>query len=109
MKGALADVARVRAYIYGSGSQADAAAAANQLDEFGKGLPTLFPPKSAPNEYVDMSPERVRAAPQAVTAAAQALSTAITTGERAQVAKALETMERNGCGVCHRPAAVPHT
>jgi hypothetical protein len=109
MKAALADVARVRAYIYGGGSQADAAAAAIQLDAFGKGLPALFPPKSAPNEYVDMSAERASAAPQAVTASAQALSAAIATGERVRVAQALDSLERNGCGACHRPAAAPNT
>jgi hypothetical protein len=109
MKGALADVARIRAYIYGGGSQADAAAAADNLGAFAKGLPGLFPPGTASNAYVDMSAARASAAPKALAETAQALSTAVATGERAQVAQALEHLERNGCGVCHRPTAAPNT
>lgn len=108
MKRALANVARIRAYIYGASPQGDAVAAAAELDGFARGLPALFPPGQASNEYVDMSSARVRAAPQAMARTVQGLSAAVATGERARVAEALEDVERDGCGACHRPAAAPN-
>jgi cytochrome c556 len=101
MQQMLADIDRVRAFVYGGGSQNDATNAANDLVSSSNRLAELFPPAQASVDYVDMSPQRARAAPAAMHTAASLLLAAVATGDRAAVGNALGNTERNGCGACH--------
>jgi hypothetical protein len=97
----LADVAQIRAYVYGSGTQSDADKAAVDLVSWSQRMAELFPPGQASTEYVDMSPARAQGAPVAMQQAAQSLLTAVRTGRRPAIGDQLTQTERNGCGFCH--------
>jgi hypothetical protein len=102
MQHMLADIDRIRAFVYGSGDQSEAAAAAADLVSWSTRMAELFPPGQASAEYVDMSPERVRDAPAAMSRTAGLLQTAVRTGNRPVIGDRLAQTERDGCGVCHR-------
>jgi hypothetical protein len=102
MQRMLADIDQLRAYAYGSGDQAGAAAAAHDLLSWSERLPDLFPPGQASKDYLDMSPERARAAPEAMRRNAQSLVDVMSSGNRAAVGDKLARMEKSGCGACHR-------
>ncbi len=97
----LADVNQLRGYVYGSGDQAGASAAASDLLAWSQRMPDLFPPGQASRDYLDMSPERAGAAPAAMMGAARSLVAAVYTGDRAAIGAQLARTERSGCGVCH--------
>lgn len=73
MQHMLADIDQIRAFVYGSGTQSDANAAAADLMSWSQRMSELFPPGQASTEYVDMSPERVRGAPAAMSRTAERL------------------------------------
>lgn len=101
MRHMLADVDRIRAFLYGSGNQAGAASAASDLVAWARQMPTLFPPELASRQYVDMSPERAKAATAAINREAGLLLAAVQTGDHAAIGDRLAETERNGCGACH--------
>ena len=97
-----ADVNLIRAFVYG-GSRADARGAATDLVAWSKRIPELFPP-GASNEYVDMSPTRVRNANVAMVREAEKLLLAVRTASIPAVGDQLVAAEHNGCGACHLSA-----
>ncbi len=97
----LADIDRIRAYVYGSGSRSDADEAAVDLVSWSRRMAELFPPGQASTEYVDMSPARVRGAPEAMTRSAERLLAAVRTGKPPAIGDQLARTERDGCGFCH--------
>jgi hypothetical protein len=99
----LVAINQIRAFSYGSGDQASAQAAADDLVNFAGQLPVLFPPGQASVDYVDMSPDRARDAPAALTRTILALQTTVRTGDRDAVGRSLAQTEQDGCGFCHRP------
>ncbi|HTU53769.1 MAG TPA: cytochrome c [Acetobacteraceae bacterium] len=101
MQHMLADINRIRGFLYGSGSQGDATNAALDLVAWSKRIPELFPPELASQEYVDMSPERARAASQAMNTNAAELLAAVESGNHATIGDRLAETEHNGCGACH--------
>ena len=101
MRHMLADVDQIRAFLYGSGNQAGAASAASDLVAWARQMPTLFPPELASRQYVDMSPERARAATVAMNREAGLLLAAVQTGNHGVIGDRLAETERNGCGACH--------
>ena len=101
MQHMLADINRIRGFLYGSGSQGEATEAATDLVSWSKRMPELFPPKLASQEYVDMSPERARAATEAMNANAALRLAAVQSGNHATIGDRLADTERNGCGACH--------
>jgi Cytochrome C' len=101
MQHMLADIDQIRGFLYGSGSQGDATHAATDLVSWAKQMPVLFPPELASQQYVDMSPERARAATAAMNTNAQLLLAAVQTGDHAAIGDRLAQTERNGCGACH--------
>ncbi len=101
MEAMLADVNQIRSFTYGSGDQAQAEAAANDLVAWSSRMAELFPPGQASQDYVDMSPERARSAPIAMQNTANALLAAVRTGNRAAVGGRLAQVEQDGCGTCH--------
>jgi len=98
----LVAINQVKAFSYGSGDQASAQAAADDLVNFSAQLPTLFPPGQSSVDYVDMSPDRARAAPAAMTRTTLALQAAVRTGDRLAVGRSVAQTEQDGCGACHR-------
>ena len=104
MDRALADVNRIRAYVYGGGGREDAAAAATDLEAWAQDLPTVFTP-GTPAQYVDLSTQQAAHASQSMAQTAHALSVAAASGDRAAVGEALGHVERQGCGACHLPVA----
>ena len=103
MQQMLADINQIRTFSYGSGDQASAQAAADDLVGWAGQLAALFPPGQASVDYVDMSPERARQAPAALNRTTLALQESIRTGDRGLVAQRLAQTEQDGCGFCHRP------
>ncbi len=101
MRHMLADINQIRAYLYGSASQAQASGAASDLASWAKQVPALFPPELASQEYVDMSPERARAANAAMNTNAALLLASVQSGNQAAIADQLAATEKNGCGTCH--------
>jgi hypothetical protein len=101
MQRMLADVNELRAYVYGTGSQADARQAAADLLAWSKRMGELFPPGVASTDYVDMSAARAAGAPGAMTATADRLLAVVQSGTRAQIGDQLARTERDGCGFCH--------
>ena len=101
MERMLADVNLLRGFIYGTGSRADAQDAATDLVAWSKQMGTLFPPGQTSYDYVDMSPERTRAAPEAMHRTAEQLLSAVQFGQRTTVGDRLAQAERDGCGACH--------
>ena len=97
----LADVDQIRAFVYGSGTQAEAEKAAADLVSWSQRMAELFPPGQAAADYVDMSPERVRGAPAAMSRSSEMLLTAVRTGGRLAIGDQLAQTEREGCGYCH--------
>jgi len=99
----LADVERVRAYVYGGGdtTRGDAVTAATDLVSWSRRMGELFPPGQASTDYVDMDQARVRSAPEAMTSAAERLLAVVRTGNRAAIGDQLRATERDGCGFCH--------
>jgi hypothetical protein len=97
----LADIEQIRSFVYGSSTQADANKAAIDLVSWSQRMAVLFPPGQTSQDYVDMSPERVRGAPAAMARTADLLLTAVRTGQRPAVGDQLAQTERDGCGVCH--------
>jgi len=102
MQQMLADVNQIRTYSYGSGDQASAQAAADDLVGWSGQIATLFPPGQASVDYVDMSPSRAAGAPGAMNRTAVALQESIRSGNRTLVTQKLAQTEQNGCGFCHR-------
>ena len=102
MQHMLADIDQIRAFVYGSGDQSGAEAAATDLVAWSKRMADLFPPGQASVDYVDMSDQRVRAAPAAMQNTAELLLGAVRTGRRPVIGDRLAQTERDGCGVCHR-------
>jgi hypothetical protein len=100
MDRALADVNRIRAYVYGGGAREDTAAAATDLEAWARDLPAVFPPGTAA-KYVDMSTPQAAQASQAMARTTRDLSAAGASGDRAAVGEALGQVERQGCGACH--------
>jgi hypothetical protein len=101
MQHMLADINQIRGFLYGSGSQGGATNAALDLVSWSKRMPELFPPELASQEYVDMSPERARAASEAMNTNAAGLLAAVQSGNRATIGDRLAETEHNGCGACH--------
>jgi Cytochrome C' len=101
MQSMLADVEQVRAYVYGSGTQEQAQAAAADLVSWSGRMAELFPPGQASQDYVDMSPARVSGAPTAMSQTAGQLLTAVRTGRRPMIGDQLTRTEQEGCGFCH--------
>jgi hypothetical protein len=101
MQHMLADINRIRGFLYGSGSQGGATEAATDLVAWSKRMPELFPPELASQEYVDMSPERARAATEAMGRNAAELLAAVQSGNHATIGDRLAGTEHNGCGACH--------
>ncbi len=101
MQHMFADINQIRGFLYGSGSEGDATAAAADLVAWSKRMPELFPPELASQEYVDMSPERARAATEALGTNAALLLAAVESGNHATIGDRLADTERNGCGACH--------
>lgn len=101
MEHMFADINRIRGFLYGSGSQGGATEAATDLVAWSKRMPELFPPELASQEYVDMSPERARAATEALQTNAGELLAAVEGGNHATIGDRLADTERNGCGACH--------
>ena len=93
---------QIRAFSYGSGDQASAQAAADDLVNFSAQMPVLFPPSQSAVDYVDMSPERAAGAPGAMTRTSLALQATVRTGNRDAVGRSLAQTEQDGCGFCHR-------
>lgn len=102
MQHMLADINQVRAYVYGSGTRADALTSAQDLVSWSGRMAELFPPDQASTEYVDMSPARAAGAPAAMTTAASQLLTTVQTGSQTAIADQLAQTEKNGCGYCHQ-------
>ncbi len=102
MEHMLADINQIRAFTYGSGDLPTAQAAADDLVAWSNRMAELFPPGQASVEYVDMSPERAKAAPAAMSGTAIPLQTAVRTGDRGAITLRLAQTERDGCGFCHR-------
>ena len=105
MRRMLTDVNQLRGWVYGSGDQAAASAAANDLLVWSQRLPDLFPPGQASKDYLDMSAARAVAAPAAMTGAARTLVAAVSAGDRAVAGVELARTERSGCGACHAVGA----
>ena len=101
----LADIQQISAFVYGTGDQSGADAAAADLVSWSGRMAELFPPGESSADYVDMSPERVRGAPAAMIRTAQLLQTAVRTGKRPAIGDQLARTERDGCGVCHLSGA----
>jgi len=110
MKAQGKDLAAVKAFIDGKGDIAAARAGGAELTKTIPAIPTLFPQKSGMAEYPGKSyakPEIwaqwdkfVAAVNNANTRAAE-LNAALTTGDKAAITTAFETMGKNGCGGCH--------
>src|SRR5271165_4221004 len=105
MQRMLADVDQLRAYASGSGDHAAASGAANDLLAWSGRISELFPPGQASRDYLDMSPQRVRAAPEAMMRNAQSLVDVVKSGDRAAAGEQLARMEKSGCGACHLPGS----
>ena len=106
MKRMVADVTVVRSFAgAGGGDAADRAqaeaAAADLLDWSGR-MAELFPPAVAPSLYPDLTEQMVRNAPAAMRRTAEALLSTTRGGDRSAVADRLASVEREGCGACHR-------
>jgi hypothetical protein len=101
MQRMLGDIHEVRAFVYGSGTQASAEKAANDLTAWSSRLTELFPSGQAATDYVDMSPARLASAPTAMARTAQQLLAAVRTGNRQVIGDQLGRTEREGCGACH--------
>lgn len=101
MQRMLTDINQIRAFVYGGGGRASAENAAGDLVSRSQEMAALFPPGQASADYVDMSPERVRAAPGAMNRTAESLLAAVRSGDRTTVGHRLAQAERDGCGVCH--------
>jgi hypothetical protein len=106
MRAALADVDQVRALAYGGGDQARAQRAAEALVTWSATLPALFPPDEVARTYVDLGPQKARAAAAAMSRAAGALEAATKTGDPQRIAAELVQTERQGCGACHLAQAL---
>ncbi len=102
MEAMLADINQIRAFTYGSGDQRTAETAASDLVAWSNRMAELFPPGQASQDYVDMSPERVRNAPIAMQNTAKLLLAAVHSGNRAAAGERLAQTEQDGCGACHR-------
>jgi hypothetical protein len=98
----LADVNAVRSFVYGSGGQAEAGQAAQELLSWSRRMSELFPPGTASADYVDMSPERARGAAEAMVRTSERLLAAVHSGNRPAIGDQLAQTEREGCGACHR-------
>lgn len=101
MEHMLTDVNQIRAFVYGSGNQAETTNAAKDLVSWSNRMAELFPPGQASTDYVDMSPERVRGAPEAMKKTTNLLLAAVQTGNRTEIRDQLTRTERDGCGFCH--------
>ncbi len=101
MESMLADVNGVRAYVYGTGTQQAAEAAAADLVSWSSRMGELFPGTQASTDYVDMSPATVSGAPAAMMQTATRLLAAVKTGRRPVIGDQLAQTERDGCGFCH--------
>ena len=101
MQRMMADIDRIRAYVYGSGTRSEAESAATELVSWSGKMRALFPPGESSAEYVDMSPERARAAPAAMEKTATQLLAAVRRDDRAIIGDRLAATERYGCGACH--------
>jgi hypothetical protein len=101
MQRMMADINQMRAYVYGSGTRSEAESAASELVSWSGRMRALFPPGESSAEYVDMSPERARAAPAAMERTATQLLSAVRMDDRAIIGDRLATTERYGCGACH--------
>ncbi len=98
----LADIERIRAFVYGgSASKSDAEKAAVDLVSWSRRMGELFPPGQASTEYVDMDPGRVGRAPEEMTRSAERLLATVRTGKRPAIGDQLTRTETDGCGVCH--------
>jgi hypothetical protein len=98
----LADVDRIRSFLYGGdATQADADKAATDLLSWSRRMGELFPSGQASTDYVDMDPARVNGAPEAMTRTAEQLLAAVRTGKRPAIGDQLARAERDGCGFCH--------
>ena len=97
----LADINRIRGFVYGSGDQSEAENDARSLVSWSEKMAELFPPGQASTDYVDMSSERAREAPAAMRRAAGLLLSAVRTGSRSATGDQLALVERDGCGFCH--------
>jgi hypothetical protein len=97
-----AAVETIRAYAKGADSQTSARQAAMELSAWSDRMADLFPPDTAPKQYVDMTAEMARAAPSAMRREAAGLLAAIDSGKTQPTAVALASMEKNGCGACHQ-------
>jgi len=96
----------ISAYTKGTGSQASAHQAAMELAAWSDRLADLFPPDTAPEQYVDMTADMARAAPAAMRRESANLLAATDSGKPERTAAALSSMQKNGCGACHQ--AVPY-
>ena len=105
MRRMLADVNELRGWVYGSGDQATASRAANDLLVWSARMPELFPPAQASRDYLDMSPARAAAAPAAMTEAARSLAAAVDASDRPAAGVELARTEKSGCGSCHAVGA----
>lgn len=110
MKAQGADVKKIIEYIKGQGSQAEALAAANDLESRAPKIIMLFPPgtsaadfpgKTAAKPAIWQNMDKVRKIPVALEAAEIKLVAAIKSGERKSVQGALGAVSKDGCGACH--------
>jgi hypothetical protein len=101
MAAMLADVNLIRGFTYGTGDLRAAESAALDLVTWSNRMAELFPPGRAAQDYVDMSPERARAAPVALQKVANQLVTTVRGGNRSLIGGRLDQVEQEGCGACH--------
>jgi cytochrome c556 len=100
MQSMLTDVHTLRDYAKGTGTRAEAEAAAANLVSWSDRMADLFPPETAA-QYVDMTPDISRRAPPIMRETALAVAASVRAGNRADTGTRLARAERDGCGICH--------
>ena len=102
MQRMLTDIATLRNYVARTAPKPEAEAAASDLATWTTRLADLFPPERVPSLYADMTADMARQAPQALSQQVAALRLALSARDQSGVAPALDRVERDGCGFCHR-------
>ena len=104
------DAGKVKAYIDGKGDQASALAAATDLTQTTKKIPSLFPPGSGaaspdgdfrPKPTVWTDWDKFLDAQKAAAAKAETLLAALKSSDTAAIKAAFVDLGKNGCGNCH--------
>jgi hypothetical protein len=101
MQHMLADILKIRSYVYGGATRDEADRSATDLLVWSERMVVLFPPGQASTDYVDMSPARVRGAADSMQRTGQVLLTKVRFSDRLAIGNQLETTEHDGCGFCH--------